>query len=83
MNSQIYLEAHERPEGMEQASVIMVGLNLERALQGLSIVKTQNRSKDRDIHIVEDYNVDNVSQKVVRIIHSYVDYVNHVIWKKY
>lgn len=76
-------EAHERPEGMEQASVIMVGLDLERALQGLSIVKTQNRSKDRDIHIVDDYNVDNVSQKVVRIIHSYVDYVNHVIWKKY
>ena len=76
-------EAHERPEGMEQASVIMVGLNLERALQGLSIVKTQKRLEDRDIHIVDDYNVDNVSHKVVRIIHSYVDYVNHVTWKKY
>lgn len=76
-------ETHERPEAMEEGSVIMVGLNMERVRQGLSILSTQSRDKTRDLRLVDDYNVPNVSDKVLRIIHSYTDYINRTVWKKY
>lgn len=76
-------EAHERPEAMEEATVMMVGMNLERILQGLNILDLQNRFAKRSLPIVADYCMPNVSEKVVRIIHSYTDYVNRVVWKKY
>ncbi len=76
-------EAHERPEGMEEAVVIMVGLEVERVRQGLSIVLQQTRGMVRDFRLVADYSMPNVSDKVVRILHSYTDYVNRVVWKKY
>lgn len=76
-------EAHERPEGMEEAAVMMVGLSVERVLQGLDIIKTQGRADVRTLRQVADYSMPNVSDKVLRIIHSYTDYVNRVVWKKY
>lgn len=75
-------EAHERPEGMEEAVVMMVGLEIERVLQALSILATQPRGDKRLVGPVTDYSMSNVSDKVVRIIHSYTDYVNRVVWKK-
>ena len=76
-------EAHERPEGMEEAAVMLVGLNVERVRQGLAILATQPRDDDRLLRLVADYGLPNVSDKVVRIIHSYTDYVNRVVWRKY
>lgn len=76
-------EAHERPEGVEEASVMMVGLEVDRVRQALNILDTQPRAEDRLLRLVEDYSMSNVSDKVLRIIHSYTDYVNRVVWKRY
>ena len=75
-------EAHERPEAMEEASVMMVGLNPERIMQALEILQKQERNPKRNFREVADYKMPNVSEKVVRIILSYVDYVNRVVWSK-
>lgn len=76
-------EAHERPEGMEEAAAMLVGLSPERVMQGLHVLADQPRGSERLIRQVEDYSMPNVSDKVVRILHSYVDYVNRIVWKKY
>lgn len=73
-------QAHERPEAMEEASVMMVGLNPERILQGLIELDTQKRGEERTLRSVSDYSMPNVSDKVVRIIISYVDYIKRTVW---
>lgn len=75
-------DAHERPEAMEEASVMMVGLNPERIMQGLAALDTQERSPKRNFREVADYSMPNVSEKMVRIIISYTDYINRVVWSK-
>ena len=74
-------EAHERPEGMEEASVMMVGLNVERVMQALEVLESQPNGEERLLRPVYDYSMPNVSDKMVRIIHSYTDYVKRVVWK--
>ncbi len=75
-------EAHERPEAMEEASVMMVGLNSERIIQALKVLETQKRGQERLLRQVSDYSMPNVSDKIVRIIISYTDYINRVVWQK-
>lgn len=75
-------EVHERPEGFEEAAVIFVGMNIDRVMQGLDILETQPRGAERSIRLVTDYSPNNVSDKVLRIIHSYTDFVNRKIWHK-
>lgn len=76
-------QAHERPEGMEEASVMLVGMNENLITCGLEILKDQPRGEERLIRVVQDYDVENVSEKVLRIIHSYSDYVQRVVWRNY
>lgn len=75
-------QAHERPEGMDVATLVMCGLKAERVVQAINLVTSQYIKGKRTIALVPDYDVDNVSQKVVRIIMSYVDYINRVTWSK-
>lgn len=76
-------EAHERPEGMEEASVMMVGLDVERVMQALQVLEYQPSGDERLLRPVYDYSMPNVSDKMIRIIHSYTDYVKRVVWKEY
>jgi UDP-N-acetylglucosamine 2-epimerase len=75
-------EAHERPEAMEETSVMMVGMNKERVIQALSVVEKQNKGEVCDFRLENDYSIPNVSDKIVRKNLSNVDYVNHVVWSK-
>jgi len=76
-------EAHERPEGMEEAAVMMVGLEVDRVRQGLALLHSQVIGGESRPRLVSDYSMPDVSHKVIRIIHSYTDYVNRVVWRKY
>jgi UDP-N-acetylglucosamine 2-epimerase len=76
-------EAHERPEGMEEGAVMLTGFNIDRILQGLEILDGQGRGEQRSLRLVQDYSAPNVSDKVIRIIHSYADYVKRTVWRQY
>lgn len=76
-------EAHERPEGMEEAVVMMVGLETERVMQALQVLESQLGGTERNLRLVADYSMPNVSDKVVRILHSYQNYVMRTVWKQY
>lgn len=75
-------DQHERPEGFEEGAVMLTGMSLDRIQQGLNILDSQGRGDERDLRVVADYDVPNVSDKVLRIIQSYTDYVNSNVWKK-
>ncbi len=75
-------EAHERPEAMEEASVMMVGVHVDNVVRGVEEVMSQHIGSDRNFNLVSDYNCPNVSSKIVRIILSYTSYVNRVVWQK-
>lgn len=76
-------DVHERPEGFEEASVILVGLSVDRVMQALPVLEAQSRNADRTLHLVRDYAPDNVSDKVLRIILSYTDFVRRRVWREY
>ena len=75
-------QAHERPEGMDEGTLIMCGLKADRVMQSIDVVTSQHSSPKRQFKLVDDYDAENVSKKVVRIILSYTDYVNRVTWHK-
>ncbi|MBU3984415.1 MAG: UDP-N-acetylglucosamine 2-epimerase [Proteobacteria bacterium] len=75
-------QAHERPEGMDEGTLIMCGLQADRIIESIEVVISQFSKEPRRFRLVQDYDTDNVSQKVLRIILSYTDYVNRVVWKK-
>jgi UDP-N-acetylglucosamine 2-epimerase (non-hydrolysing) len=75
-------QAHERPEGMDEGTLIMTGLKKEKILDAIDVVTSQHDINHRVFKLIEDYDVDNVSKKVVRIIMSYVEYINRTIWYK-
>ena len=75
-------DAQERPEGLEEGAVMFTGMNPERILQAIDVLECQGRGVDRTLNVVSDYEAPNVSDKVVRVIHSYISYVNHVVWNK-
>jgi len=75
-------QAHERPEGMDEGTLVMAGLNKDRIIEAIEVVTKQHNIKKRSMRVVGDYDVDNVSKKVLRIILSYTDYVNRTVWKK-
>ncbi|MBT5213533.1 MAG: UDP-N-acetylglucosamine 2-epimerase (non-hydrolyzing) [Pelagibacteraceae bacterium] len=75
-------ESHERPEAIEETSVVVTGLKIERILQGIKMLENQTTGKKRNINLVSDYNISNVSLKIERIILSHIDFVNRVVWQK-
>ena len=75
-------EAHERPEGMEEGAVMMTGINTDRILQGLRIIENQPKGQNRILRNISDYGMPNVSEKIIMIIHSYVDYVRRTVWRE-
>ena len=75
-------ESHERPEAVEETSVVVTGLKIERILQGIKMLENQTTGKKRNINLVSDYNISNVSLKIERIILSHIDFVNRVVWQK-
>jgi UDP-N-acetylglucosamine 2-epimerase (non-hydrolysing) len=76
-------EAHERPEGMEEGTVVMTGLSVERVRQAMVLLESQARGNRREFRLVSDYSMPNVSAKVIRILHSYTDYIRRVVWREY
>ena len=75
-------QAHERPEGMDEGTLVMCGLKADRVLQAIDIVTAQHSDSDRQFKLIPDYDTGNVSKKVLRIILSYTDYVNRTVWYK-
>ena len=75
-------EVHERPEGFEEAAVMFVGLDVDRVLQALAVLESQSRGANRTLALVKDYEATNVSDKVLRIILSYTDFVNRKVWHR-